>query len=99
MALDTTPSPTATADEIAGFVHDHLARKHAVDTAGIDGKTFNELYVDSLGVVQLGMKVKKRFGVEFEAGEITGADTVGDVVAAIGARLSAAGHGADEVRR
>ncbi len=89
MSIDTTSTP-ATADEVAGFVHEHLVRKHAVDTVDLDGKTFNELYVDSLGVVQLGMKVKKKFGVEFEAGEISGSDTVGDVVAAICARQAAA---------
>lgn len=72
--------------EVAEFIHDYLVRRHSATDEALEAKTFNELYVDSLGIVQLGMKVKKQFGVEFTANEITGADTVGSVIDAVYAR-------------
>ncbi|CAM3948409.1 MULTISPECIES: acyl carrier protein [Tsukamurella] len=72
--------------EVAAFIRDYLVRRHAADEDAVEARTFNELYVDSLGIVQLGMKVKKRFGVEFAANEITGADSVGSVIDAVHSR-------------
>ncbi len=86
---DLAASDVPATTEVEDFVLEYLNKKFDADPSIALTSTFNELFVDSLGVVQLGMKVKRRFGVAFEAGEIVGTDVVGDVITLINERRSA----------
>jgi acyl carrier protein len=73
----TLPTVDVVAEQISEFVR----TKFNVTLEDFSDLTLNELFIDSLGAVQIAMKVKKKFGIELDNGDIIGTTTISEVAA------------------
>ncbi|NYI04902.1 acyl carrier protein [Allostreptomyces psammosilenae] len=77
--------------DIQEFLISTLGERFRVPAAKLSaGARLSELGLDSLGTVELGMVVKKKYGAVFSAGEISIEFTVGDVAELIGKKVAEA---------
>ncbi|MER6048137.1 acyl carrier protein [Streptomyces sp. NPDC001793] len=55
--------------------------------------SLEELGIDSLGVIQIEMMIRKEFGINFEDGVLSGESTLDNVIAETELRLAGASNG------
>lgn len=71
---------------------DFVSVKFGVTGTGARAGTLEDAGIDSLGVVQLELKIKKLFGVVFLDGEIDAGKSLDEVITLTSRKLAEAGH-------
>lgn len=82
-------STEAVRGHIVNFVQVKFGLAEDVESA----TPLENLGVDSLGVIQIEMMIRKEFGVRFEDGVLSGESTLDDVVTKTASRLMGVNHG------
>ena len=79
---------TATHEDITRFVIETVGDRFGVPAAKLEpGVNLETLGIDSLGGVELSLLLKKKYGVEFVAGEIAVVFTMSDIAELVCGKL------------
>lgn len=75
--------------DIETFIMDTLAEEFSIPRQDlVPGASLKELHIDSLGGVELSLKIKKKYGVGFVAGEISVEFTIADITGLVVDKLA-----------